>query len=62
MCLEVQKHRCSGLLFVALAPDLPELLADVFHKPKKAGWVTSYDHNYRSKLWNSWKGSKSVRR
>jgi len=41
----------SGGLFVALAPDLPELVIDAFQNAKKHGLVTSYDLNYRAKLW-----------
>lgn len=42
----------SGGLFVALAPNLPDLVIDAFSEAKKAGLVTSYDLNYRAKLWN----------
>lgn len=41
----------SGGLFVALAPDLPDLVIDAFQNAKKHGLVTSYDLNYRAKLW-----------
>jgi len=42
----------SGGLFVDLAPDLPDLVIDAFREAKKACLVTSYDLNYRAKLWN----------
>lgn len=48
----------SGGLFVALAPTLPDLVIDAFREAKKAGLVTSYDLNYRAKLWNVQGGLK----
>jgi len=41
---------CGGL-FVALSELLPELVIEAFKKAKEHGLVTSYDLNYRGKLW-----------
>lgn len=48
----------SGGLFVALNEHLPELVIDAFQEAKKAGIVTSYDLNYRAKLWARQGGNK----
>jgi 2-dehydro-3-deoxygluconokinase len=41
---------CGGL-FPALAASLPELVEEAMRKAKELGLVTSYDLNYRAKLW-----------
>jgi 2-dehydro-3-deoxygluconokinase len=41
----------SGGIFAALSPTTPELVIDAMKAAKKAGAVTSFDLNYRAKLW-----------
>jgi 2-dehydro-3-deoxygluconokinase len=41
----------SGGIFSALSPTTPELVIEAMKAAKKAGAVTSFDLNYRAKLW-----------
>lgn len=41
----------SGGIFSALSPATPELIIEAMKAAKKAGAVTSFDLNYRAKLW-----------
>jgi 2-dehydro-3-deoxygluconokinase len=41
----------SGGIFSALSPTTPELVIEAMRAAKKAGAVTSFDLNYRAKLW-----------
>ena len=42
----------SGGIFAALSATTPELIAEGMQAAKAAGAVTSFDLNYRAKLWN----------
>src|ERR1041384_6181757 len=42
----------SGGIFAALSPTTAELIAEGMKAAKAAGAVTSFDLNYREKLWN----------
>eukprot|EP01062_Namystynia_karyoxenos_P065469 TRINITY_DN5909_c0_g1_i1.p1 TRINITY_DN5909_c0_g1~~TRINITY_DN5909_c0_g1_i1.p1 ORF type:complete len:409 (+),score=145.20 TRINITY_DN5909_c0_g1_i1:79-1227(+) len=50
---------CGGL-FVALSETLPDLVIDAFRQAKAAGLTTSYDLNYRAKLWARHGGVKKA--
>ena len=41
----------SGGIFSALSPTTPELVIEAFKAAKKSGAITSFDLNYRAKLW-----------
>ncbi|MFM8475900.1 MAG: PfkB family carbohydrate kinase, partial [Planctomycetaceae bacterium] len=41
----------SGGIFAALSPTTPELIIEALQAAKAAGAVTSFDLNYRAKLW-----------
>jgi 2-dehydro-3-deoxygluconokinase len=41
----------TGGIFSALSPTTPELVLEALQNAKKAGAVTSFDLNYRAKLW-----------
>jgi len=43
----------SGGIFAALSPTTAELIIDAMKAAKQAGAVTSFDLNYRAKLWNA---------
>jgi 2-dehydro-3-deoxygluconokinase len=43
----------SGGIFSALSPTTPELVIEAMKAAKAAGAVTSFDLNYRAKLWNA---------
>jgi len=47
---------CGGL-FAALSPSTAALAADMMQEAKAAGAVTSFDLNYREKLWNAQGGN-----
>jgi 2-dehydro-3-deoxygluconokinase len=47
----------SGGIFSALSPTTPELVIEAMKAAKKAGAVTSFDLNYRAKLWSAAEGS-----
>jgi 2-dehydro-3-deoxygluconokinase len=42
----------SGGIFAALSPTTAELVSEAMQAAKEAGAVTSFDLNYRAKLWN----------
>ncbi|MBN1887393.1 MAG: hypothetical protein JW850_05365, partial [Thermoflexales bacterium] len=46
----------SGGIFAALSETTGELIAEGMQAAKAAGAVTSFDLNYREKLWNIWGG------
>lgn len=46
----------SGGIFAALSETTGELIIEAMQAAKAAGVVTSFDLNYRSKLWNIWGG------
>jgi 2-dehydro-3-deoxygluconokinase len=46
----------SGGIFAALSETTGELIAEGMRAAKAAGAVTSFDLNYRAKLWNLWGG------
>ena len=43
----------SGGIFAALSPTTPELVIEAMTAARDAGAVTSFDLNYRAKLWNA---------
>src|SRR5437763_5008207 len=48
----------SGGIFAALSPTTSELVIEAMQAAKAAGAVTSFDLNYREKLWNISGGAK----
>jgi 2-dehydro-3-deoxygluconokinase len=48
----------SGGIFAALSETTGELIVEGMRAAKAAGAVTSFDLNYREKLWNVWGGQK----
>ncbi len=48
----------SGGIFAALSPTAAELAAEMMHEAKAAGAVTSFDLNFREKLWKISGGDK----
>ena len=46
----------SGGIFAALSETTGELIVEAMKAPKAAGAVTSFDLNYRQKLWDIWGG------
>jgi 2-dehydro-3-deoxygluconokinase len=46
----------SGGIFAALSETTGQLIAEAMKAAKAAGAVTSFDLNYRAKLWNIWGG------
>jgi 2-dehydro-3-deoxygluconokinase len=46
----------SGGIFAALSETTGELIVEAMKAAKTAGAVTSFDLNYRAKLWNIWGG------
>src|SRR5512135_1623029 len=46
----------SGGIFAALSETTGELIAEGMKAAKAAGAITSFDLNYRAKLWNLWGG------
>src|SRR5215204_6709334 len=44
----------SGGIFAALSETTGELIIEAMKEAKAAGAITSFDLNYRSKLWNIW--------
>jgi 2-dehydro-3-deoxygluconokinase len=49
----------SGGIFAALSETTGELIIDGMKAAKAAGAITSFDLNYRAKLWNLWAGPAS---
>jgi 2-dehydro-3-deoxygluconokinase len=50
----------SGGIFASLSETTGELIIEAMQAAKKAGAVTSFDLNYRAKLWNIWGGEKKA--
>jgi len=50
----------SGGIFAALSETTGQLIIEGMKVAKKAGAVTSFDLNYRAKLWNIWGGEKKA--
>src|SRR5580698_7872217 len=48
----------SGGIFAALSPTTAELAAEMMKAAKAAGAVTSFDLNFREKLWKIWGGNE----
>src|SRR5512140_1458680 len=48
----------SGGIFAALSETTGELIIEAMQAAKAAGAVTSFDLNYRAKLWNIWGGAE----
>ena len=48
----------SGGIFAALSETTGELIIEGMKAAKKAGAITSFDLNFRAKLWNIWGGEK----
>jgi 2-dehydro-3-deoxygluconokinase len=46
----------SGGIFAALSETTGELIIEAMRAAKAAGAVTSFDLNYRQKLWDIWGG------
>jgi 2-dehydro-3-deoxygluconokinase len=51
----------SGGIFAALSETTGELIMEAMQAAKAAGAVTSFDLNYRAKLWNIWGGCERAR-
>lgn len=52
----------SGGIFAALSETTGELIIEGMKAAKAAGAVTSFDLNFRAKLWNLWGGNEVARR
>ena len=50
----------SGGIFAALSPTTGELIVEAMRAAKAAGAVTSFDLNFRAKLWNLWGGEQKA--
>ncbi len=50
----------SGGIFAALSETTGELIVEAMQAAKKAGAVTSFDLNYRQKLWDIWGGQSKA--
>jgi 2-dehydro-3-deoxygluconokinase len=50
----------SGGIFAALSETTGELIVEGMKAAKAAGAVTSFDLNYRAKLWNLWGGHEAA--
>ncbi len=50
----------SGGIFAALSPTTAELVAEFMEAARAAGAVTSFDLNFRAKLWNIWGGEEKA--
>ena len=51
----------SGGIFAALSRTTGPLIIEAMQAAKKAGAITSFDLNYRAKLWDIWGGSGAAR-
>ncbi len=51
----------SGGIFAALSETTGPLIVEAMQAARKAGAVTSFDLNYRAKLWSRWGGSDKAR-
>lgn len=50
----------SGGIFAALSETTGELIVEAMKSAKKHGVITSFDLNYRAKLWNIWGGHEKA--
>lgn len=50
----------SGGIFASLSESTGELIIEAMKAAKSAGAVTSFDLNFRAKLWNIWGGEKKA--
>lgn len=50
----------SGGIFAALSPTTGALIAEAMKAAKKAGAITSFDLNFRAKLWGIWGGEQKA--
>lgn len=50
----------SGGIFAALSETTGELIVEAMQAAKAAGAITSFDLNYRAKLWNIWGGAEKA--
>lgn len=50
----------SGGIFAALSESTGELIIEAMRAAKDAGAITSFDLNFRAKLWNIWGGEKKA--
>lgn len=50
----------SGGIFAALSETTGELIIEGMKESKSAGAITSFDLNYRAKLWNIWGGQEKA--
>ncbi|HEX4006150.1 MAG TPA: sugar kinase [Acidobacteriaceae bacterium] len=50
----------SGGIFAALSPTTAELAVETMKAAKYAGAMTSFDLNFREKLWNVWGGAQKA--
>lgn len=50
----------SGGIFASLSESTGELIIEAMKTAKSAGAVTSFDLNFRAKLWNIWGGEKKA--
>ncbi|HYP08454.1 MAG TPA: sugar kinase [Bryobacteraceae bacterium] len=50
----------SGGIFAALSETTGELIIEAMKAAKAAGAITSFDLNYRAKLWNIWGGAEKA--
>ncbi len=50
----------SGGIFAALSPTTAEVAVEAMKAAKAAGAVTSFDLNFRAKLWNVWGGEQKA--
>lgn len=50
----------SGGIFAALSETTGELIVEAMQTAKESGAVTSFDLNYRAKLWNIWGGEEKA--
>ncbi|MBI4890548.1 MAG: sugar kinase [Acidobacteria bacterium] len=50
----------SGGIFAALSETTGELIVEAMQAAKEAGAITSFDLNYRAKLWNIWGGAEKA--
>jgi len=50
----------SGGIFASLSETTGELIIEAMKSAKDAGAITSFDLNYRTKLWNIWGGEKKA--
>ncbi len=50
----------SGGIFTSLSETTGQLIIEAMKSAKEAGAITSFDLNYRAKLWNLWGGEKKA--